>query len=285
MQHQLDLTQGRLRVHERGHGPVLVFLHGLLVDHELWEEVVDRLAPAHRCVALDLPLGAHRDAMRPDADMSPRGLARLVAEALAALELEDVTLVANDTGGAIAQLTAADHPERLAALVLTDCDAYENFLPPVLRPLQWLARVPALAGPMLRAGRFGPVRTALTAPVNKRRDAERGRRWVQPLVDDAGVRRDVIKFLAAIDGSETVAAAQRLRCFDHPALIIWSREDRIFPVCHAHRLAADLPDARVELVDDSGAFVPLDQPARCVELIEAFVSQRARAQATGAGSA
>lgn len=102
MQHQLDLTQGRLRVHERGHGPVLVFLHGLLVDHELWEEVVDRLAPAHRCVALDLPLGAHRDAMRPDADMSPRGLARLVAEALAALELEDVTLVANDTGGAIA---------------------------------------------------------------------------------------------------------------------------------------------------------------------------------------
>lgn len=103
--------------------------------------------------------------------------------------------------------------------------------------------------------------------------------------DDAGVRRDVIKFLAAIDSSETVAAAQRLRGFDRPALIIWSPEDRIFPVRHAHRLAADLPDARVELVDDSRAFVALDQPARCAELIEAFAGQRLRAQATAAGSA
>lgn len=274
MHHQLDLTQGRLHAHERGEGPVLVFLHGLLVDHELWDEVIDRLAPRHRCVALDLPLGAHRDAMRPDADLSPPGLARLVAEALAALELDDVTLVANDTGGAIAQITAAEHPERLAALVLTDCDAYENFLPPVLRPLQWLARVPALAVPMLRAGRFAPVRTALTAPVNKRRDEERGQRWVQPLVDDAGVRRDVLKFLASIDSALTVAAAERLRSFERPALIVWAREDRIFPVRHAHRLAADLPDARVELVEDSRAFVPLDQPARCAELIEAFVGER-----------
>ncbi len=280
MQHQLDLTQGRVHVHERGEGPVLVFLHGLLVDHELWDGVIDRLAPAHRCVALDLPLGAHREAMRPDADLSPPGLARLVAETLAALELHDVTLVANDTGGAIAQITAAEHPERLAALVLTDCDAYENFLPPVLRPLQWLARAPAIAGPVLRAGRFGPVRTAFTAPVNKRRDAERGRRWIQPLVDDAGVRRDVVKFLAAIDSAQTVAAAQRLRRFEHPVLLVWSRTDRIFPLRHAHRLAADLPDARLEVVDDSRAFVPLDQPARCAQLIEAFVGQRV-AEAVG----
>lgn len=107
-------------------------------------------------------------------------------------------------------------------------------------------------------------------------DAERGRRWVEPLVRDAQVRRDLLKVLGAIDSSHTLAAAERLRAFDRPALIIWSRDDRIFPMRHAERLASDLPDAQLEAIDDSRAFVPLDQPARTAHLIEAFVNERVR---------
>ena len=275
MHHQLDLPQGPLHVHDTGgDGPVLVFVHGLLVDGMLWADVIARLAPAHRCVALDLPLGAHRTAMAPGADLSPPGLARLVADALAALGLEDVVLVGNDTGGAICQLVAAAHPERLAALVLTDCDAYEHFFPPALRPLQWLGRSPRLGDAVLRAGRFGLVQTALVAPVNRRRDPERVRRWVAPLVADAAVRRDALKVIAGVNARHTLAAAHALRSFDRPALLLWSPDDRIFPLRLGERLAAELPDARLELVPGSRAFLPMDAPDRVAERIAAFVAER-----------
>lgn len=279
MDHQLDLPQGTMHVHERGAGPTLVFVSGLLVDHTLWEPVIDRLSDRLRCVALVLPLGGHRTAMGPAADLRPPGLARMVADALAALELSDVVLVGNDTGGAICQITAANHPERLAALVLTDCDAYERFLPLALRPFQWLARVPALADLVLRSARFGPVQTALVAPVNKRRDPARIRGWLAGMLADAGVRRDVIKVLAGIDARHTLAAAKALRRFHRPALLVWSREDRIFPLADARRLAADLPDARLEVIDGSRAFVPLDQPERLATLLAGFVEERVAVRA------
>ncbi len=273
MQRQLDLPQGTVHAHDTGgDGPVLVFVHGVLVDHTLWDDVDARLAPAHRCVALDLPLGAHREAMRPDADLSPPGLARLVADALAALDLEDVVLVGNDTGGAICQLVAAAHPERLGALVLTDCDAYEHFFPPILRPLQWLARAPRLGDAALRATRFGAVRTAVIAPVNRRRDPERSRRWAAPLLADAAVRRDALKVIAGVDARHTLAAARALRSFDRPALLLWSPDDRIFPIALAERLAAELPDARLERVPGARAFLPMDAPEVVADRIGAFAA-------------
>jgi pimeloyl-ACP methyl ester carboxylesterase len=270
---ELELPQGTIAYRDTGTGPPIVFMHGLLVDGSLWRGVVPGLESSHRCIVPDLPLGAHRRAMRPDADLTPPGVARLVADFMAALDLEDVTLVANDTGGAIAQIVAAHHPERLARLVLTPCDAYENFLPPAFRPLQWIARAPRVADLLLRTMRFGPARKAAIAPVSKRADPELVNGWMRAVLTDADVRRDAIKFLASIDNRYTLEAAGRLRDFHRPVLLAWATEDRFFTMKFAERLAADLPDARIEPVEDSRTFVPVDQPARAAELISAFVRE------------
>jgi pimeloyl-ACP methyl ester carboxylesterase len=281
MERELELEQGTVRVYDEGEGPALVFVHGLLVSHTLWELVVKRLADSHRCVAIDLPLGAHRTAMRPEADVSPRGLAGMIAAVMEQLDLQDVTLVGNDTGGALCQLVVAHHPERLAGLVLTTCDAYEHFPPPALKPMLLLGRSPRVADLFLRLGRFGPVRDALIAPVNKRRSKERTQAWVEPLAKDAGVRRDVIRFIAQIDNADTIAAAPALKSFGRPALVVWTKGDRFFPEADGRRLASDL-SAEFELLDDTRTFIPLDQPERLAELIRTFVT---RASARSASSA
>ena len=272
MERTVELPQGTVRVYERGEGPVLLFVHGLLVSHTLWDLVIDRLSDSHRCVAIDLPLGAHSTPMRPDADLSPRGVAAMIAGVMDELDLSDVTLVGNDTGGALCQLVVAHHPERLAALVLTTCDAYEHFPPPRLKPLILLGRTPRLTGVLLRSGRFAPVRDALIAPVNKRRDAARSRAWVEPL-QNPGVRRDVIRFLEKVDPGDTVAAAPALKAFGRPALVVWTRKDLFFPLEDGRRLAAGL-GAQLEIVDDTRTFISLDQPERLAELIRTFVAER-----------
>jgi pimeloyl-ACP methyl ester carboxylesterase len=140
----IELAQGRVHYRDRGQGRAIVFVHGLLVNGLLWRKVTSALEPEFRCIAPDWPLGSHPEPLAAGADASPRGVAHLIADFLEALSLDDVTLVANDTGGAIAQLLITERPERVGRLVLTPCDAYENFLPPAFRPLQWAARVPGL---------------------------------------------------------------------------------------------------------------------------------------------
>src|SRR5262249_43931152 len=108
---EAKLPQGTIHYRESGEGPPIVFVHGLLVDGRLWRKVTPLLDGDFRCIAPDLPLGSHLTPMNSDADLSPPGLARIVAGFLQALDLQDVTLVANDTGGAISQITAAQHPE------------------------------------------------------------------------------------------------------------------------------------------------------------------------------
>ena len=272
MKREVEVPQGTVRVYEEGEGPVLFFVHGLLVSHTLWELVIARLADSHRCVAIDLPLGAHRTPMRPNADLSPLGLARMIADVMEQLDLRDVVLVGNDTGGALCQLVVAHHAERLAGLVLTTCDAYEHFPPPMLKPLVPLGRAPRIGDAFLRLGRFGLVRDALIAPVNKRRSKERSQAWVEPLATNADIRRDVLSFLARIDHADTIAAAPALKSFGRPALVAWTRGDRVFPLKDGRRLASDL-SAQLEIIDDTRTFIPLDQPERLAELIRTFVTR------------
>ena len=271
MQHEVEVPQGTVRVYEEGEGPVLLFVHGLLVSHTLWELVIPRLSDSYRCVAIDLPLGAHRTPMRPDADLSPRGVAGMIAAVMEQLDLRDVVLVGNDTGGAICQLVVAHHPERLAGLVLTTCDAYEHFPPPLLKGLTFLGRKPRIGNALLKLGRFGFVRDALIAPVNKRRSTERSQAWVEPLSDEA-IRRDVLRFMARIDNADTIAAGQALKAFGRPALVVWTSRDRFFPEADGRRLAADL-SAPLEVLDDTRTFIPLDQPERLAGLIRAHVAE------------
>jgi pimeloyl-ACP methyl ester carboxylesterase len=229
----------------------------------------------------DLPLGSHREPMNPDADLTPPGVARILADFMAALDLQDVTLVGNDTGGAISQLVATRHPERLGRLVLTPCDAYENFLPPAFRPMQYAAKVPglltALAQPIrIRAIQRSPLAFGLLISPEAV-DPEVLDSWVRPYLTNAGVRRDTIKFLKTISNRYTLEAAERLRSFDRPTLIAWSPEERFFKFKYAERLASEIPDARLVRIENSRTFVSEDQPERLAEEIASFVGETTKA--------
>jgi pimeloyl-ACP methyl ester carboxylesterase len=269
-----DLAAGPLGYRDSGSGPPILFVHGFLTDGTLWRKVVPLLEGGHRCIAPDWPLGSHRTAMRADADLSPPGLARIVSDFMDALELEDVTLVGNDTGGAICQLVATRHPERLGRLVLTDCDAYENFLPAMFKPLQAIARVPGSIWAIGQSLRLTPLRHAPNAfgwLAKHGPDPEVTRAWLEPSLESAEVRRDVAKVLRGISKRYTLEAAERLADFDRPTLLAWAPEDRFFKFSHAERLAAAIPDARLERIEDSWTYVCEDQPERLAELIAAFV--------------
>jgi pimeloyl-ACP methyl ester carboxylesterase len=138
---EVRLEHGVIRYREIGTGPALLFVHGILANGTLWRDVVERLSGRFCCIVPDLPLGGHSVPMRPDADLSPRGVARMVARVMEDLDLRDVTLVGNDTGGAICQVVVSDHPERVGRLVLTNCGAYEAFFPTLLKPIQYAARL------------------------------------------------------------------------------------------------------------------------------------------------
>ncbi|MGI8679410.1 MAG: alpha/beta fold hydrolase [Jatrophihabitans sp.] len=272
---RIELRAGPLEYRDRGSGPPVVFVHGLMTNGTLWRHVVDQLHDTHRCLSPDWPLGAHSLVQHRDADLTPQAMASLVAEFMDRLDLRDVTLVANDTGGAIAQLVAINHPDRLGRLVLTPCDAFDNFLPAMFRPLQYLARVPGLVGLILQTLRLRPLRRLPMAfgLLTKRpppRAVVDG--WLRPAQRKRGVRRDAEKFLRAIDSRITIDAARHLPEFEKPVLLAWASEDRVFPPEHARRLAELLPDVRVEWIGDSYSFVPEDQPARLAELIASFAA-------------
>jgi pimeloyl-ACP methyl ester carboxylesterase len=269
----VDLSAGRLHYRERGAGEPIVFVHPMIVNGDLWRKVVPPLAERHRCIAPDWPLGGHETAMRPDADLSPPEVARMVAEFIEGLELDRVTLVGNDTGGAFAQIVAAEHPERLGRLVLITCDAFDNFPPRAAKPLVWFAHVPGshLAARALTRSRrvrrsplcFGGLTKRPFEP-----EIEESYLWVTRA--SPRVRRDCRKALRGLHPRHTLAAAEKLRHFEKPALVVWSTEDRYFPVEHANRLGELLPDSRVELLDDCYTFVAEDRPERLAELIGDF---------------
>lgn len=275
---ELTLDQGTIRYRDEGSGPTVVFIHGALVDGRLWEPVVERLRDRFRCVVPELPLGSHELPAAPDADLSPRGLARLVAAILERLELHDVTLVGNDTGGAICQLVVTGHPQRVGRLVLTDCDAFEDFPPAMVKPLVVAAKIPGAlrAGlePMrVRALRRTPLAYGLLSKRPIPDEVTDG--WVLRALRDKGVMADLRKVVSQLDSKVLLDNAPRLTEFAKPVLIVWGREDKLFKLEHAHRLAQVFPDARVEELDDAYAFVSWDQPDRVAALIGDFAAGQA----------
>lgn len=272
---ELELESGTIRYDDRCSGPTLLFVHGVLVAGSLWRKVVAELEAEARCVVPDWPLGAHSTPMAPDADLSPRAVAAMIAELIEKLELDDVTLVANDTGGALAQLLVSERPDAVARLVLTSCDCFERFFPPLFRPLQLAARTPggltvALQALRLRRLRRLPIAFGWLAkrPIpDTVSDA-----WLAPFLKQKGVRRDAAKFIGAIDHRDTLAAAERLRTFRGPALVAWAADDRVFPPADGRRLAELFPAGRFEPIPDSYTFVPEDQPAELARAIRSLLA-------------
>lgn len=282
---EIELPHGTVRCTNQGTGPTLVFLHGLLANHTLWSQLIPHLISQFRCIAPDLPLGAHSLPLHPDADLSPLGVAQLVADFLAALDLHDVTLVGNDTGGAICQLVIAHHPARITRLVLTNCDAFEQFFPLLVSPFHYGARLFGVhfANFLALTLRAHSVQRVFAASVSRRRaePAELAAMF-HPLLHIPGVRRDVTRFLRAVSNRDTLAAARAFPSFHHPVLLVWGKDDIFFSSRLAVRLQQAFPDATLTFLPDSRAFVPLDQPETLARQIAEFVHAAVAPSASGA---
>ena len=275
---QIELSAGTIAYSDTGGGgPVIVLLHGLLMDASLWDEVTADLSPGHRCVVPTLPLGAHTQAIKPGADLSLPGIAKLVAEFLDRLGLDDVTLVGNDTGGAVVQLLAADGAPRMGRVVLASCDAFGNFPPGLTgRTLALAGKLPPpLFSLAMQQMRLRPLRRLPVAFgwLTKRGDAATAR-WIRPVLTQPEIRRDTARMLRSVfaDKRLLLRTAEALPAFDRPALVVWAADDRVMPPEHGRRLATLLPNARLFEIPDSYTLIPLDQPAQLAEAIRKFTS-------------
>jgi pimeloyl-ACP methyl ester carboxylesterase len=270
---EIDLPAGRIRYRDEGEGKPVVFVHGYLVDGRLWDGVVDRLSDRCRCLAPDWPIGSQSMAMKPDADLSPYGIAATIASFLEELDLEDVTIVGNDSGGAMSQVLVTRHPERIGRLVLTNCDTHENFPPGPFKALVAMAKAPGALRAMLAPLRIDAAARAAFKPfARKEIPTALTRSWMEPGLNDPGVKRDLKKVTIGMNKRYTLEAAKKLRGMDLPVLLAWAPKDRVFPLSYAERLAGEVPNARIVEIADAGTFVPWDQPQRVADEIAAFVS-------------
>ena len=271
---EIELSAGIIEYEDTGgSGPIVVLLHGLAMDGSVWRHVVRELRSDHRCVVPTMPLGSHRRPMREDADLSPHGIAKLQAEFLEALDLREVTLVGNDSG--IFQITAGCYPERIARLVLTPCEAFENF-PPGLpgRTAEVGIKMPGgtfLLAQTLRVHALRRLPFTFGWMAKRPVPHEIFDAWFRPLQTQRGVRRDLTKFVHTLDKGDMLAAAERLRSFDRPALVIWAVEDRIMPPEHGRRMAELLPHGRLIEIADSYTLIPEDQPGELAGAIRQFI--------------
>ena len=274
---ELELAQGTLEYYVRGIGPVLVFCHGWLANANLWRGVVDQLAATRTCVTLDLPFGSHRTAMSQGADLTPDGCGGLIADALDALDLTDVTLVGNDSGGAYSQIATAARPGRVARLVLNSCETpFDQFPPPPFDGLPDIARDPDALLALLDALRDRTIRATDAAygllikhPIEELVSDS----YALPCLHDAEILRDTSKVMSSASSAPVHAAGHALTSeFGRPVLFAWSPEDRVFPLAHVHLYAERLRSAQIELIDDSYSFTPEDQPAALADALARFTA-------------
>lgn len=258
----IDTPSGRISYTDAGSGPVLLFVHGVLMNKHLWRHQIDDLSDIRRCIALDLL--AHGDTeIRADQDVSVTANAAMIAEFLDALDIDRVDIVGNDSGGGICQIFAALHPDRVRTLTLTDCDASDNWPPAAFQPFVDMAV----------AGGLHDALTAMLTDTSRYRAPEAlGPAYQDPAsVTDADIKiyltpflrteqrtRDLQRFLAAFDNRHTLAIESQLRTLRAPTLIVWGTDDAYFPTRWAHWLAATIP----------GAGTPVDVPGARLFFVE-----------------
>jgi pimeloyl-ACP methyl ester carboxylesterase len=270
---ELPVSGGRIRYRRAGTGTPVLFVHGVFVNSDLWRGVVPHLVDDFDCIALDLPLGSHGLPMGSGADLSPDGLVAILVEVVEALGLAPVRIVANDSGGALTQVLTSRHPHLVHSILLTSCDAYDYFFPPLFRTLPVAARVPGALRVLSQALRVPGVRRLPIAygwVTRRPMPSQTEESYLRPMRESAAVRRDLSKVLRDVRSSYTLTAAEKLRSYPGRVLLVWGEFDKVFPLRHARQLAQDLPHADLVTLPDTGAFVPEDAPDDLARLIRGF---------------
>ncbi|GAA1957769.1 alpha/beta hydrolase [Amycolatopsis minnesotensis] len=269
---RIELSAGPIDyVDTGGTGPVLVFTHGFPMNESQWRKVLP-LLPGYRCVLPTLPLGAHRQPMKADADLSQRGQALLLAELLERLGLTDVTLIMNDWGGP-QFLISEGRAQRVGRLVMVACEAFDNFPPKPARPLAALCRVPG--GPWLLTKLLGtkPFRHKYGELSKHGIPGDVLDDWFAPATRSKEIRRDLAKFATSAPSRAVLLDwSERLREFDRPALVVWAADDRMMPAEHGRRLAELLPLGRLVEIADTSTLIPEDQPRNLADALVKFLA-------------
>jgi pimeloyl-ACP methyl ester carboxylesterase len=266
-----DVASGRIAYFERGQGPVALFIHGVPLNGYHWRHVIDRVQHRRRCIAIDL-MGLGYTEIAPSQDVSFTAQARMVAEVLNALGIDTIDLVANDSGGAIAQIFAAHNPKRLRSLVLTNCDVHDGWPPSQVLPVIEHSRKGTLAQvfqPMLERPDLARERYARgeSAPMF-RGYADPGvltdeiiRLYLQPLLSSQQRIEAFQRYWMGFDNVHTMAVHDALKTLEVPTLIVWGLKDIFFDRKWAYWLKDTIPGAkRVVEVEDARLFFPEDRP-------------------------
>jgi pimeloyl-ACP methyl ester carboxylesterase len=257
--------------------PLVLFVHGILVDHRLWLNVAEELARrGFRCILPDWPLGSHTIPVEDGADLSPRGVATMIRDLIVALDIADVTLVGSDTGGALCQLTIDAYPDHVGRVVLTNCDAFDKFPPFPFDVVFALLRGPASIKTMFAtmrptALRHSPIGFGLLI---RNPDPALTASWLRPCRTDSRICRDLATLLRHVGATDLTDVAARLPRFTKPVTLVWGQADRCFTPALGRRLAAQFPLSTLIEVPDAKTFVALDNPAAVVGAIEKICAPR-----------
>jgi pimeloyl-ACP methyl ester carboxylesterase len=254
------------------HPPVL-FVHGILVDHRLWTDVAEALARSgFRCVLPDLPLGSHQIPVARSQPLTPVTVAEMIHDFIGVLGLADVTLVGNDTGGGLCQLLVDAHPDDVGRLVLTNCDAFEQFPPfpfnvvfATMRGPRSMKLLSMLMKPA--ALRHSPLGYGLLWRGDRRGAKDLTKSWVAPLAKDRRIAQNLATLLRGVASMDLTDVATRLPNFTKPVTVVWGMADRCFTPSLGRRLAALFPDASFIEVPGARTFVALDAPRAVVDAI------------------
>ena len=269
-------TAGFMYSDTGGDGPVVVLLHGVLMNGSLWDEVVDGLRDRYRCIVPELPFGAHHNPMPDGADLVLESIVTMIAEFLEELELRSVTLVCNDWGGAQLVIRPG-RSDRVANLVLVSCEAFDNYPPGV--PGRLLCLTASLPGGTFMSLQLLRPRWIRHLPLTFGGMSKKGvpnelfMSWIHPARHNRKIRRDLSKYLRKVPNKTLLLEwAEQQRSFPGSVLIVWAREDKLMPPAHAARLAEHFENSELVWVDDSRTLIPIDQPEILTSHLRAFLA-------------
>jgi pimeloyl-ACP methyl ester carboxylesterase len=243
----VETASGRISYVETGSGPVALFVHGVLLNKHLWRHQLEELADIRRCIAVDLL--AHGDTeIDPSQDVSVTANARMLTEVLDALQIDQVDVIGNDSGGGIAQIFAALNPARVRTLTLTNCDTHDNWPPEAFKPFLAMAASGELSNTLnaMLADKSIYRSPEALGPAYEQPDIATDadiEAYLRPLVRSEQRIHDLERFLAAFDHSHTTAVEPQLRQLNARTLIVWGTDDVYFPVKWAYWLAETIPGA------------------------------------------
>ena len=258
--------------------PPVLFVHGILVDGRLWHQVGEALGRrGFRCIVPTWPLGSHAIPVNDATALSFPGVAKMINDAIVALDLSDVTLVGSDTGGGLCQLVVDNYPDRIGRLVLTNCDAFDKCPPYPFDVVFKMLRGPISIKALLRllrprALRHSPLGYGLLI---NRPDPDLTAAWIRPCLKDSRICRDLAALLRQVDTADLTDVATRLPRFTKPVAVVWGQRDRCFTPSLGQRLAGCFSNGKLIQAPDAKTFVALDDPDAVVDAITTVTAPRA----------